>query len=233
MDKSRLYPALAIMLGLIIMGLMLPISVSKLRSFERTVNVKGLCEREVPADKVIWPLAYKLAGNDFQTLASDIEKKNAILISFLIEGGVTDEEITVGLPSFSDKDAQEYGSNDRVYRYIASCVITVCSKDVDKVMKLMSSQSQLTKNGLMLYNDWETKSEFSFEGLNELKPEMIEEATKNAREVALKFAKDSESHLGKIKEATQGTFSISDRDSQTPQIKKVRVVTNVTYYLTK
>ena len=72
---------------------------------------------------------------------------------------------------------------------------------------------------------------FKFEGLNEIKPGMIEEATKNAREVGEKFAKDSGSRLGKIKTANQGTFSITDRDSNTPEIKKVRVVTSVTYYL--
>ena len=111
--------------------------------------------------------------------------------------------------------------------------MTVCTKDVDKVLALMASQNKLLRAGITLEDDWESRPEFSFEGLNDVKPEMIEEATKNAREVALKFAKDSDSRLGKIKQATQGTFSISDRDSNTPQIKNVRVVTNVTYYLTR
>ena len=75
--------------------------------------------------------------------------------------------------------------------------------------------------------------EFRYEGLNEIKPSMIEEATRNAREVAEKFAKDSGSNLGKIKTANQGTFTIEDRDSNTPYVKKVRVVTSVTYYLDK
>lgn len=82
-------------------------------------------------------------------------------------------------------------------------------------------------------NSWENPVEFKYEGLNDIKPQMIEEATKNAREAALKFAKDSDSRLGKIKTANQGTFSIENRDSNTPHIKKVRVVTSVTYYLKK
>ena len=75
--------------------------------------------------------------------------------------------------------------------------------------------------------------EFKYEGLNAIKPQMIEEATKNAREAAEKFAKDSDSRLGKIKTANQGTFTIENRDSNTPYIKKIRVVTSVTYYLKK
>ena len=100
------------------------------------------------------------------------------------------------------------------------------------VLELMSKQSELLKKGIVTGgNKWENPVEFSYNGLNDIKPEMIEEATKNARETAEKFAKDSNSRLGKIKSANQGTFSISDRDSNTPHIKKVRVVTSITYYL--
>lgn len=60
---------------------------------------------------------------------------------------------------------------------------------------------------------------------------MIEEATKNARASAEKFAQDSGSSLGKIRRANQGQFSITDRDSNTPYIKSVRVVTTVEYFL--
>ena len=78
---------------------------------------------------------------------------------------------------------------------------------------------------------WEYKTEYSFTKLNDIKPEMIEEATKNAREAAEKFAQDSDSKLGKIKKASQGQFSISDRDSNTPYIKSVRVVSSIDYFL--
>ena len=96
----------------------------------------------------------------------------------------------------------------------------------------MARQSELLKKGIVTEsNDWENRVEFSYEGLNDIKPEMIEIATMNAREAAQKFAKDSGSRLGKIKTANQGTFSIVDRDSNTPYIKKIRIVTYVTYYL--
>jgi hypothetical protein len=221
------------MVGLMFLGAMLPQAVKQFRSYERTVNVKGLCEKEVPADKVIWPLAFKAVGDNLEPLNAEIDRKTAEIKKFLTDGGINPSEITVSLPSISDKFTQEYGSNDRRYRYVAKEIVTVCTKDVDKVLALMASQNKLLRAGITLEDDWESRPEFSFEGLNDVKPEMIEEATKNAREVALKFAKDSDSRLGKIKQATQGTFSISDRDSNTPQIKNVRVVTNVTYYLTR
>ena len=97
----------------------------------------------------------------------------------------------------------------------------------------MDKQSELLKKGIVTGggSQWENPVEFEYEGLNEIKPGMIEEATQNAREAAKKFAKDSGSRLGKIKTANQGTFTIENRDSNTPYIKKVRVVTSVTYYL--
>ena len=221
------------MAGLIVLGLCLPKAVKELKSYDRTVNVKGLCEKEVKADKVIWPLAFKTSGNDLNAVYAEIDRNIKTITDFLKQGGISENEITMSIPSISDKYANEYGTNDRIYRYVATSILTVCTNEVDKVLALMAKQADLVRGGIPLYSDWEIRTDFLFEGLNAIKPEMIEEATKNAREVAVKFAKDSESKLGKIKSANQGTFSIEDRDSNTPYIKKVRVVTNVTYYLTK
>lgn len=232
MDKGRFFSGLFIMTGLIVLGMMIPRAVSKYRSFDRTVNVKGLCEKEVMADKVIWPVVYKVMANDIQSVYDQTDGNNAVILSFLESGGIAYSEITVSVPSISDKFANEYGSNDRAYRYIATSVITVCTDKVDEVLALMSRQAELLKKGIVTGgNSWENPVEFKYEGLNDIKPQMIEEATRNAREAAQKFAKDSDSRLGKIRTASQGTFTIENRDSNTPYIKKVRVVTSVTYYL--
>lgn len=233
MDKGKFYSGLFIMVGLVVLGMMMPRAVEKYRSYDRTVNVKGLCEKEVKADKVIWPVVYRVMANDIQSVYDQTDGNNAAIIAFLKSGGVSDSEITVSVPEISDKYASEYGSNDRTFRYIAKNVITVCTSDVDEVLALMSRQSELLKKGIVTAggNQWENPVEFKYEGLNGIKPEMIEEATRNAREAAQKFAKDSDSRLGKIKTANQGTFTIENRDSNTPYIKKVRVVTSVTYYL--
>lgn len=226
--------ALILAAAIVIAGAMLPVSVAKFKSYDRTVAVKGLCEREVKADKVIWPLCYKAIGNDLQAALKETEANNAAIIKFLNEGGIPSEQITVSSPVISDKYADEYGNNNRVYRYLVSNVITVCSERIDEVLALQSKSAELLKQGITLTaNSWENQVTFDYEALNDIKPAMIEEATANAREAAQKFAQDSDSRIGKIKDASQGTFSISDRDANTPYIKKVRVVTYVTYYLKK
>ncbi|MBQ7945209.1 MAG: SIMPL domain-containing protein [Bacteroidales bacterium] len=232
MDKGKFYSGICIMLGLMVLGLMMPMAVKVLHNSNRSVYVKGLCEREVKADKVIWPITYKVMSNDNQTLYKEIARQREEVMAFLLRNGISAEEVSVANPSISDKFANEYGDNNRAYRYIATSVVTVCSSQVDLVRALMAKQSELlTKNVLIVDNNWENPVEFTYEGLNDIKPEMIEEATRNAREAAEKFAKDSGSRLGKIREASQGTFSISDRDRNTPYIKKVRVVTSVSYSL--
>ena len=226
--KNTLIIAAAIVLA----GLMLPLSVAKLKSYDRTVDVKGLCEREVKADKVIWPITYNVVDDQLANILAQTEEYNGIIMKFLSEGGIKAEEISVSTPKISDKYANEYGNNDRVYRYLCTNTITVCTSDIDAVLALQAKQSDLMKSGITLRsNEWESSTQFSFEALNDIKPEMIEEATANARQAAKKFAQDSGSRLGKIKTATQGTFSIENRDSNTPHLKKVRVVTYVTYYL--
>ena len=234
MNKGRFYSGLAIMVGLIVLGIMIPVGVNQYMSYTRTVDVKGLCEREVKADKVIWPLSYKIMGDDLQNVYKQIDAQNKVIVSFLKDGGIQENEISIASPKISDKFANEYGNNDRLYRYVTTNVVTVCTDKVDTVLALMAKQSQLIKQGVTLSSDnWENPTEFKFEGLNELKPEMVEEATINARQTAEKFAEDSDSKLGKIKRASQGSFSIENRDSNTPHIKRVRVVSSITYYLSE
>lgn len=231
MDKTRIYAAAIAAFGMIVAGIMIPQAVKVNRSFDRTVSVKGLCEREVKADKAIWPLIVKVGGNDLQGVLAEVQAKNGIVRLFLEKGGIKADEITSAI-SINDKNTLEYNS-DRAQRYIAKSVITVCTQNVDAVLALMAAQNELMAQGVTFADDWENKTQFSFEGLNGIKPEMIEEATRNAREAAEKFAKDSDSRLGKIKTASQGTFSITDRDSNTPQIKNIRVVTSITYQLSR
>ncbi len=234
MDRGKFFSGLFIMIGLMVLGMMIPKAVSEYRAYDRTVNVKGLCEREVKADKVIWPVVYKVMANDIQSLYDQTDRNNEIIMDFLMKGGMDKGEITVSVPQISDKFANEYGNNDRAYRYIATNVITVCTDKVDMVLSIMAKQSDLLKKGIVTGgNSWENPVEFKYEGLNDIKPSMIEEATRNARDAAEKFAKDSDSRLGKIKTASQGTFTIENRDSNTPYIKRIRVVTSITYYLSR
>ena len=222
----------AFVLGIMILGGSLILMISNLKSYDRCVTVKGLCEKEVMADKVIWPIIYKQGGNELGTLYNTVQEMNRTIIEFLKEAGVTDDEITVNAPSILDTRTNLYGERN-TYHYIITAGITVCSNQVDRIVKLQTEQAKLYEKGIPvgMGENWSHPTTYSFTGLNDIKPAMIEEATINARQAAEKFAKDSHSKLGKIKTATQGQFSVSDRDSNTPYIKNVRVVTNVVYYL--
>ena len=222
---------IAFVLGMMILGGSLILMISNLKSYDRCVTVKGLCEKEVMADKVIWPIIYKQGGNELGTLYNTVQEMNRTIIEFLKEAGVTDDEITVNAPSILDTRTNLYGERN-TYHYIITAGITVCSNQVDRIVKLQTEQAKLYEKGIPvgMGENWSHPTTYSFTGLNDIKPAMIEEATINARQAAEKFAKDSHSKLGKIKTATQGQFSVSDRDSNTPYIKNVRVVTNVVYY---
>ncbi len=171
-------------------------------------------------------------------LFSTIQRKNILIAEFLKKNGFKGEEISISAPAIIDRQAQGYVDPNKVkFRYSGSSTITIYTKNVDSVKNTMKNLVELGKQGIAISGqDYNAKTEFlftklNFTKLNEIKPVMVEEATKNAREVAERFAKDSKSRLGKIKRAKQGQFSIKDRDSNTPYIKKVRVVSTVEYYL--
>ena len=220
----------AIMIGLIVLGLFIGKGLKSIAFQDQYVTVKGLAERQVMANKVVWPLPYKCVNNNMQELYNDIEKNKDIILSFLKEGGITDEEIIVSVPQVTDRLAQSYVPDNLKFRYQAEAVITVMSPQVEKVIELMSSQIALMKKGIIISNEYNYRTEFEYTTLNDIKPEMVEEATRNARAVAQKFAEDSDSELGSIKQASQGQFSITS-DETTPQIKNIRVVTTVKYSL--
>ena len=230
--SNGIYLGLAFILGMLILGGSLVLMIDNLKSYDRCVTVKGLCEKEVMADKVIWPIVYKQAGNELGELYNRVKDMNGVIVKFLKDAGVSDDEITTNAPSILDTQTNLYGER-KEYRYIVTAGVTVCSNQVELIVKLQTEQAKLYEKGIPvgMGENWSYPTTYSFTGLNEIKPAMIEEATINARQAAEKFAKDSNSKLGKIKNASQGQFSVSDRDSNTPYIKNVRVVTNVVYYL--
>ncbi|HYG31546.1 MAG TPA: SIMPL domain-containing protein [Methylophilaceae bacterium] len=223
---------LCLLIGLAILGLLVSQSLTQLKLMERSVEVKGLSEREVAADIAIWPITFSEPGNELVQLYQTVQEKNELVVKFLQDNGFAADEITISAPAVVDKQAREYGdsgANSR-FRYTATSTITVYSKKVDAVRQTMIKLVELGKQGIAIAGEG-YNTQFLYTGLNQIKPAMIEEATRNAREAANKFAKDSDSTLGKIRRANQGQFSIDNRDSSTPHIKKVRVVSTVEYYL--
>ncbi len=232
MKNHWIAPAIIIALGLFLLGQRIERGIVSSKESMRTVSVKGLSEREVPADQVIWPLVYKELGNDLLTIYRTVNTKNDIVLSFLKANGIKDDEISISAPGIVDLQADRYGDQKVPYRYNVTSVITVSSSQIDKVRELIVKQAELLEKGVAIVSgDYQYNTQFLFTGLNELKPEMIAEATRNARVAAEKFAKDSDSKLGKIATASQGQFSIENRDANTPYLKRVRVVSSVVYYL--
>ena len=232
MKTGKFFLGIAFIVGMAILGLSLILMVHNLKYYDRCVTVKGLCEKEVMADKVIWPITYKQGGNDLGQLYKTVQQMNQQIVVFLKEAGISDAEIAVNAPSILDTRTNLYGEK-KSYDYIVTAGVTVCSHQVELIVKLQTEQGKLYEKGIPvgMGDNWAHPITYSFTKLNDIKPAMIEEATINARQAAEKFAKDSNSKLGKIKTATQGQFSVSDRDNNTPYIKNIRVVTNVVYYL--
>lgn len=234
MNNQHIIPSLILAAGIAIMGNALSNGIIEYKDMDRTVTVKGLCEREVMADKVTWSLMYKELGNDPSQIYDLLEQKNNKVVAFLKSSGIKSQDISINPPVITDRQADNYGNEIMTYRYKATSVITVTSNEVEKVRKLLTKQSQLMKQGIALVsNEYGNTNSVIYEytGLNKIKPEMIKEATENARATAQKFADDSDSKLGKIRTAQQGQFSITNRDDNTPHIKNIRVVSTIEYTL--
>lgn len=230
--KGNIGAAVITAVGMIIMGMSIAKGIVDFKDRDRTVVVKGLSEREMKADKVTWSLTYKEIGNDPAVMYNLLEQKNAKVVAFLKSAGVSDKEISINPAVISDRQADNYGNEIMNYRYKASSVITVTSTDIDKVRQLMRRQAELMKQGIAIVSDeYSSNVRYEFTGLNKIKQDMVEEATKNAQATAEQFATDTKSDLGDIRSAQQGQFSIEDRDSNTPYIKKIRVVNTMTYSL--
>ncbi|MFA6709055.1 MAG: SIMPL domain-containing protein [Fusobacterium sp.] len=235
MDKKNnlwaLILGVCIIIGFSSLGYLGGKSAVKIKEYERVVTVKGLSEKDYLADTVLMPIEYITNSNDLESLYDSLKESENKVRKFLINKGIEDKEISVS--NIEIEDRSRYTNGEKLdYIYLGTQKITVYTKKVEKINNIKKELQELLKEGVYLSgNQYTTPIEYIFTGLNEVKPKMIEEATKNARLVAEKFAKDSDSSVGKIKSATQGQFSIYGRDSGNPQIKRVRVVSTVQYYL--
>ncbi len=232
-SAAALVLGIFILLGCAVLGYLLGDAAVRVKEYERSVTVKGLAEREYPADVVIWPIQFTVASNDLAALYETLALNSGHIRDFLKQGGIEAEAISSSTPAITDKSAQSYGGGEKTeFRYVATQTVTVYTTKVETVRSIMAGLSELGKRGIVISgNEYQNQTEYLFTRLNEIKPGMIEEATRNAREVAQKFAEDSQSSLGKIRRASQGQFSIMPRDTNNPHVKNIRVVSTVEYYL--
>lgn len=232
--KERILSSAIVALGIVLLGIFLKAGMDNFTEKDRKVTVKGLAEKEVKADKVTWPIITKEIGNDLPELYDRIAAKQKTIRQFLLSNGIQPSEISTGAPKVIDMNAEQYSGNDKPYHYNVTVVVTVTSTHVDHVRQIIARQGELLKQGVaVVAGDYDAANNVSYQltSFKKMKPQMMTEAIENAEQTAQQFAKNSHSKLNKIVSADQGQFSIDDRDANTPYIKRVRIVTTVTYSL--
>lgn len=233
MITTRSFVALGFLLavGLAISGAQIGQAVKKGREFDRYLSVRGLSEREVKATLAIWPIRFAVYADDLPQLKQTIEKTKTVVQGYLAEQGITADSISYGLPAVSDKNEERYDEKNTLPRYRAVTTLVVRSAKVDVVKQAIQHADTLLEKGITLVSsEYGDRTQFLFDGVNAAKPDMIKEATANARVAAEKFAQDSNAKVGAIRRAYQGVLEIDDRDVATPEIKVLRVVTTVDFF---
>jgi hypothetical protein len=244
------FTALGVLLaiGLIVGGLLLGTRIRDFKRADRYVEVKGLVERTVKSDSATWPISFSEAGDSLPAVFAASEKDKAAVIAFLQAQGFAPNDLTLGSISVTDRSTQQFNSNTHGPRFVVEQTITLQSNDVDKVAAANARTADLIRAGVVIQSGQNGGGVvYKFNGLNALKPDMITEATRNARSSADRFAADSGSQVGAIRDANQGVFSISaanqgsdtgdeggfsaDQQADSSIMKKVRVVSTIDYYL--
>ena len=224
---------LSLIVGLAIFGYQVGRAVKKGREFDRYLTVRGLSEREVKATLAIWPIRFSVDAEDLVTLKSAMERDRTTVIAFLQESGLDSKDIILGLPAVADRlDERVAAEKLSLPRFKGTVSIVVRSSNVDLVKKAIQHVDVLLDKGVALTaNGFGDRTEFLFTEVNQIKPDMIREATANARAAAEKFAEDSKTKVGAIRRATQGAVEIEDRDTASPEKKVIRVVTTIDFFV--
>jgi len=230
-NQSNTLPAIALALGIVVAGYLIGEALIQARSSQRAVSVRGLAEREVPANLALWPIVFTVTSNELGDLQRKADEGVAKVRAFLASDFPA-EQISVSAPRVQDREAQGMrGDGRQLDRFTAEVTVTVRTDKIDVAKRAIERSGALVTQGVAVIRSYEYNTQYLFTELEKIKPEMIAEATKDARRAAEQFAKDSGSTVGAIRNAQQGLFSIEDRDQFSPEFKKVRVVTTVDYYL--
>jgi hypothetical protein len=232
MSSSRISLVLSaalIAIGLTTAGYFVGQGISERGAGRRIISVKGLSEREVPASVATWTISYSANGNELGEINKKLAESTKAVIAFLKEAGFAETDMAVQPPSVQDTsmEPREKDIPPPPERYKASQSVLLRTAKVDLIKPALASASNLMVSGVLLSG--KSEPSYIFDELNTIKPGMIQEATKNARIAAEQFARDSQTALGKLRNASQGWFKIDDRDAATPERKIVRVVVDVEY----
>lgn len=219
-------------IAIVISAFILAFSIIEATKPKASVLVRGLAQREVDANLAIWRMSYSLGANELGSLEQNLREKNALIVEFLKAHGLSDDDFSVLPAAITDTSLDMYSDKSKInYTFIATATTLVRTTKIKELKAAYSDILSLSQKGIAIKQDYENKINYEFTLLNEIKPVMIEEATKNARAAAQKFAMDSGNEVGKIKNATQGLFSIENAAGAFEERKNVRVVTQIEYFL--
>lgn len=231
MFKNTL-PAFLIAIGVASAGYSVGNAISQNQSFNQYVTVKGLAEKTVKSDKAVWQLYFSVADDEVADAHQDITKAQTAIKDFLQQQGFAAEDITLQPVSVIDNYANAYSSNEKGKRYMANAGVVLTTHQVDNVQKAIQQTGALVQQGVLINS---SVVRYSYTELNAIKPGLLDEATSNARAAGEAFARNAHSHLGSIRQASQGLFTITDvsdaSSTYNDVMKKVRVVTTVEYFL--
>jgi hypothetical protein len=222
---------LSFILGMALFAWLLGHAARSYKRLDEYVTVKGLSEREVPANFVVWPVTFALSEETLGKLQEKLVKSREIVHAFLKESGFETTEISNSPPNMREVRPTAKDKDDAPPpppHYEATVTVLLRTTKVAMVKTALETCDKLVQQGILLSS---SRAQFLFTGLNEIKPAMIQEANRNARIAAEKFAGDSGSHVGRIRHAVQGPFEVEDVDDSSPDRKSVRVVTTVDLYL--
>lgn len=228
MEKyEKIIVAAIVAFGLLLLGLCLKSGIDNFTNKDRRVTVKGLAEKEVDADKVVWTLRLQESENELKPIFAKLKDEVKVIQDYLKEKGIDQKgEISVSQFDVTDNLANVWGDNKPRYNYSVSCSVVVTSNDTKFISELISQSNELIDRDIILDSN---SADFEYTQFQKLKPEMMAEAISNAEKTAKQFAENSHSKINKIVEAGQGEFSIDD--SEIPYKKNVRVVSTITYSL--
>jgi len=232
--------AVILALGMVLGGWLVGQGFVNARTVDRYVTVKGVAERVVTADIGLWPLRFVATDDVLAAAQTRLESQRRTVMAFLRRNGIDSTMTELQGLEVVDTRANAYGGNNTSSRFILSMSIMVRSEDPARIQAISQRVGELVDAGVVLSSGgggFGAGPTFLFTRLNDLKPEMIAEATASARKAAEQFARDSKSSLAGIRRANQGVFEILPRDQapgimETTQIQKtLRVVTTVDYLL--
>ena len=234
----RVLSALIFGVALVIAALLLSQGLRDLRTGDRFVTVKGVAEREVTADLALWPLRFIATGDTLAEAQQQARTSRESVMAFLKLQAIDADSVELQRLDVTDNQANPYQGNSNGKRFIINQTLMVRTTDIDKVRQAGQAMSELVDSGVVLSADYGPGGPtYLFNGLNEIKPDMIAEATASAREAAQQFANDAGTELAGLRRANQGVFQILPRDQaagimeEQQPVKTVRVVSTVEYFL--